>query len=655
VITDGSAILSGDFIAETDIQYAVMGCFTPGFVPAVDDKLIYEYDDVEITVVSESSINIPPAKTDNEEFYIARARTVGATIELQDKRTEFWETKAEYELYLMTILSNPIIGIESVKWDLTTTPRNLNEVNISWGYRSTNWSVDTSRNIVTINSGLGGILKENVITNFVNGMFNGWRLYTKTGKYFIIISSVKSGTQLNIKLDYLNYDDFDVSGDLNEIHIVPNAEEIEIRANYDSAIGINEKLEQRFLFPIHYSVGKIYLRIYNAETAYKYNLTYRYKNVKQYTGWQVFPNDATGYYSELSFDEFGVLNTNLIDRELKPYNGSATLGFCELVPHESNWNILFGELITGDIYGIEHRAMTNAVPVVDLVVGVNKQHQVLTFTSLTLSNDMYINLSKIRSDDTACINGNRFIVQIEGVFDLNGNTLKIVTDYVNTSSYTLVREIELKDQYFITQNQRIQRSGLVMIFTYDGTDWWLSISNEMNGVPVGTIVAYAGSAANFDSTGLGITGDVLGWALCNGETQAGIVTKNLKGRVIIGVDLDDPEYDEGDRTGGAKTSTIGNTNLPLHNHAISVTSGGESGHTHPIGPFYEDTPGAFLHHKVVYDPATSGDLFVADTGASTGHTHAITGNTNDGGGQTTPVGLEVRQPWITQLYIQKVI
>ncbi|MFA5153949.1 MAG: hypothetical protein WC554_15465, partial [Clostridia bacterium] len=196
---------------------------------------------------------------------------------------------------------------------------------------------------------------------------------------------------------------------------------------------------------------------------------------------------------------------------------------------------------------------------------------------------------------------------------------------------------------------------LVMIFTYDGTDWWLSISNEMNGVPVGTIVAYAGSAANFDSTGLGITGDVLGWALCNGETQAGIVTKNLKGRVIIGVDLDDPEYDEGDRTGGAKTSTIGNTNLPLHNHAISVTSGGESGHTHPIGPFYEDTPGAFLHHKVVYDPATSGDLFVADTGASTGHTHAITGNTNDGGGQTTPVGLEVRQPWITQLYIQKVI
>ena len=60
VVSNGSAILNGDFLAESNLKYAVVGAFTPGFVPASEDKLIYEYDNIEISVISESSFPNKP-------------------------------------------------------------------------------------------------------------------------------------------------------------------------------------------------------------------------------------------------------------------------------------------------------------------------------------------------------------------------------------------------------------------------------------------------------------------------------------------------------------------------------------------------------------------------------------------------------------------
>jgi hypothetical protein len=659
VISDGSAILSGDFQAENNLQYAVIGTFTPGFVPSSDDKLIYEYDNVTISLVSENpdSPNMPPTKINSEEFFLARVGVSGMTIVLQDKRSEFWQTRAEYEIYLISRLANPVIGIESVKWDLSTTARNLNEINISWGYRTTNWSLVPSQNKIIINSGLGGILKEGDATYFSDGYFDGWRLYTKSGLYYKIVSSIKSGSQINLTLDYLDINNFSSGfGASDELHIVPDVEEIEIRSNYDAGDSINIKLDQRFIFPIHYSCSKFYLRIPNSVNPYSYNLTYRYKNNKEYSDWMVFPNDTIGYYMETSFNEDGTLKSNPLDRFLHPYNGSLTLGFIRLIPHPSNWNILFGELLTGDIYGIEHRTMSNAVPLIGLTVGSNKQHQVMTFNNLTLSSDFYINLSKIKADNSDCINGNRFIIQLEGSFDLNGHSLKIVTDYVNSTTYTLVREIQQKDRNFIMQNQRVQRSGLVLLFTYDGTYWWLSISNEMNGVPLGTIVAYAGSISDFDNTGLGIAGEVLGWALCNGNIQAGSLTKNLCGKVIVGLDLDDSDYDVPDIEGGAKHLTIGTSNLPEHLHGIgSIAAATESSHNHGIPIIYQDAGGALSGGRVTNDALISAVPVGTATGSGSAHTHTLSGSTANGGGQASPTAIDIRQEYSVQLYIQKII
>ncbi|HNQ20234.1 MAG TPA: hypothetical protein PKI46_04130, partial [Bacteroidales bacterium] len=529
VINDSSAVISGDFIPESNLTYSVVGTFTPGYNPPTSDKFIFEYDDVDIIIVAEdpSAPTVSPSKVDDEEFWLARLRTAGLNVEIQDKRTEFWKTKAGFEITYIDRAYNPIIGVESVKWDIATTPRDRNEVNIFWGYRSDNWSVDTTQNLVTINSGLGGILKENNLSEFTNGMFDGWRLYVKSGRYFKITSSSKTGTQLNLRLDYLDFKEFILD---SFITIVPDVEEIEIKATYNESTGINHVIEENFKFPIYFSGGKCYVRIVDSKLPYLYNFTYRYRTFKEYTDWSVFPNDSIGFYSEKSFEENGELKANVLDREQKPYSGHISNGFIEIIPHPRNWNIFFDEIMTGDKFGVDHKTLTNANILLDLVVGQDRQMQVLHVNGLNVANDIFINLNKIRHNGLPCINGNRFIVQIEGTLELNGRNIRVVTDYVDPTNYTLIREIKEEDVIFIRQNQQKQRSGLVMIYSYDGTEWVLSISNEMNGVPKNSIMMYGGDLSSFDSSGLGINNEVRGWALCNGNYG----TRDMRSRTPVG-------------------------------------------------------------------------------------------------------------------------
>lgn len=653
VISDTSAILVGDFTAESNLTYGVVGTFTAGYVPPTNDKMIFEYDSVNIRIEIQDPFSVvPPTLLADEEFFLAQARVVGLNVEIQDKRTAFWETRAEAEIHSIDRLTNPIIGVESVKWDIATTTRERNEINIAWGFRSTNWSLDTTQNLITISSGLGGILKENDVTFFVNGMFDGWRLYTKSGKYYRVTSSTKSGIQLNIKLDFLDFSEFGVG---DELHIVPDVEEIEIRTNYDDVDGINNIIEEKFTFPIHYSTGKIYVRITDAVNPYLYNLTYRYKNIHEFIDWQVFPNDTIGFYDESSFEANGVLKANPIDRTQKPYNGNIANGFIEIVPNPNNINIVFQNIITGDKFGLDHKTLTNSTPVWDLVVGTDRQTQVFEAPSLTLAAPMFINLTKFRSDATPCINGNIFIIQIEGELILGGQPFRIVTDYVNPTTYTLIREIEQIDVNFIKQNQQKKRSGLTMIFTYDGTEWWLSISNEMNGVPKNTIVDYAGSLLDFNGSGLGIADEVLGWAICNGNNG----TKDLRGKVLLAYDDTQVDYTTPFVTGGNDKVTLIQTDIPEHIH--SLTADGFADNV-LIQPQFSQPSIATSHNFI---SPINGSLDTGGTQSSISeqtlelqsfnHSHTLSGVTGNGPSMGPQTQVDVRQKYFVSIKIQKII
>jgi hypothetical protein len=59
----------------------------------------------------------------------------------------------------------------------------------------------------------------------------------------------------------------------------------------------------------------------------------------------------------------------------------------------------------------------------------------------------------------------------------------------------------------------------------------------------------------------------------------GTWTAFAPGKVIIGIDGTDTDFDSLSDTGGAKTATLGITNLPAHDHTGS-TAANESAHTH---------------------------------------------------------------------------
>lgn len=557
VIDDENAIISGSFTAENDLKYIVVGTFTPGYVPPVADKYIYEYDDVNISVIQENLLTPgqQPANIDNEEFYLARVRTNGLNVIIEDKRVDFWKTKEAFHVEKIVNNTNPIIGVESVKWNIYTTPRDKNEINISWGYRTTNWSVDTTQNKITINSGYGGILKENNLSNYIDGSFDNWRLYCKNGKYYNIVSSQKSGSQLNIVLDYLDPINFNIN---DELWIVPDVEEIEIIAASDFSIEENKVIYERFCFPIYFGECKIYLRIMHPKDPYKYNLKFRYKNHFEYSQLLAFPDDPVGFYSEKSFKANGFLNDLLIDREQKPYIYHPQNGYIEIVPAPNNYISYMEYLFIGDLYGVEYRTLSNSSDTYYTIVGKHRQYQVIN-SNPPLNDDMFIILDKTRNDGTPCVNGNRFIFWLKNEISIiPSRNIRFVTDYVDPINYTLIHELNPYELFFVNNSEY----GLRKEFCYDGTDWICDNVHEIT--PGGTVVMYSGDLSVFDSTGLGISKQWKGWALCNGQNG----TPDLRGRFIVGY-----HGDSGDGQGDYKNIGELGPVLPPGSYETLVNNG----------------------------------------------------------------------------------
>lgn len=86
VTSDTSAVLSGNFVAESDMKYAVVGTFTPGYVPSESDKNIYEYDSFELRI--ENSASRPEITAD--EFILAQIKYgAGGTWSIVDLRGDY--------------------------------------------------------------------------------------------------------------------------------------------------------------------------------------------------------------------------------------------------------------------------------------------------------------------------------------------------------------------------------------------------------------------------------------------------------------------------------------------------------------------------------------------------------------------------------------
>lgn len=600
-VTDNDTlVLQGDFTPESNLKYSVIGTFTPGFVVSPNNKNIFQYDNVSIELVLEVLSNVAPDRIQDEEFYIARAKNEGGALTVEDKRSEWWKSESSNSLTTLDRISeNPIIGVESVKWDIKQSTQDKNWVELAWGFRSSSWTLGTSSKTLTLLAGEGGVFKNT--SYFSNGDFNSWRVYCKDGSYKNVIDSITDGSHITITLDVLNPEDYN-PGDV--LFIAPPYEEIEVRVRGNSNAVPNPfpNLEQTNCFSINTQLARFLVPVLTG--TYNFNLTYRYKIFNDYSDWMQFPDDAVGFFKESSFDEFGTIKPLEGDRIRNPYVGSLTVGFIPIVEAPRSFDNFQSYVDNGDLLGVNTTAFASANNVVSLQVTKDKKYQHfkgIDNTPITLTTDIFIHLKKFKDDlgTIPCRESNTFILHISQFLNLDTFKLRIVEDFVNSSSYTLVAEITKNDINYIKNNSEVTRKGLYIVCTFNESNKWIA-TYDTDTVPAGAVRLQTEVPTDyFDSNGDGQVPGFYGWSIMQemlNKFPMGTNAPDLAGNV-----------------GGANSRTLVEQNIPKHRFAIGNsrrnTGGGSGGdENHP-----KSYSGTDDHTTNYYGGETNGTTRPIDT------------------------------------------
>lgn len=467
VIDANNIVIAGELQAENNLQVAVVGTFTPGKNPSASEKDIFQYDSLTLTLILETTLETPPTHTSGSDFFLARVKNNVGSLTIQDVRSRYlYKTSADFNFGFLDIEANPSIGVEAVKYDSSLSTKDKNLVYLSWGFRSTNWTIDSSTNRITLISGEGGKFKSTA--DFTDNDFNGWRLYTKDGSYSTIKTSSKTGGQINLYLDSIDFAKF--SDVAQQLLVVPNVEEILIEAIPDLATG-DQQSKELFTFPINVPLVKLPLIVFKSPSC-SYVIKYQYKNNLIYSPKFDLPTDSVGYYDEDSYTDAGILEADINDRTRIPYTSHTSNGYIILTMSATSYSESLKSVITGEKFGISTRQLDNINPILVLSPNEDKREQYIDHvaSSINLTTNHFIDL-KDRNDLNEVIakDGVSFYLQFNGTINLNGNTLKIVNGYVNSGNTGL-------EVFNLTQTllDRAANNDLRLKLTYDEElDIWL--------------------------------------------------------------------------------------------------------------------------------------------------------------------------------------
>ena len=90
---DLNAVLSGSFVADSNLKYIVVGSISLGSTITSGQLAgLYSYDNCLVSLLPETTLNIAPTAgyTVGKDFYIARVSNTGGTLTIQDKREDYF-------------------------------------------------------------------------------------------------------------------------------------------------------------------------------------------------------------------------------------------------------------------------------------------------------------------------------------------------------------------------------------------------------------------------------------------------------------------------------------------------------------------------------------------------------------------------------------
>jgi len=340
-------------------------------------------------------------------------------------------------------------------------------------------------------------------------------LYTANGKFSRVSTSIKQGQAINLTLDVLDVDNYSSDGgltfnnqdtDADWVLVVPDAEEMQIQFTTPD----NNNTAITYTFPINTLLARCDIQVYQNPTCL-FNVIYRHKTHKLYTDYKLLPTDSVGYYTETSFDSNGNLKSSG-DRVLYPYSAAEQVGYIQLTISPNAYSILVDKVYKGDKIGVQTVSNFNTIQIYDLKVGRDKWYQFINGTDISLTDDIYINLSS-----EGAVEGNEFRIHFDcPSLLLNGKSIFIVRDYVSGSTPTAIKEIGQGEVYQMMN----QDGGIVFDCLFSDTNLWnVAYQNYDLGAPNQFITLDGVIDDLFDVDGYGKVKGLFGHGICDGRVD----------------------------------------------------------------------------------------------------------------------------------------